>query len=289
MTRHLATMLVLGCLFTTALPGEASALVAADDSCQAGAATLAAPGDDGSPVAQTPCPGVRPGALVLSDTTSGGLSSCTLNFLFTHTDEGGTTTRYMGTAGHCVLHNYTARTWPSGEGNAAYITTASGAREQIGHYVYAVQSLDLDRDFALIELLDDVVADPQLCHWGGPTGISTEQSRGLLTQRHELRHFGHGTVVSAVATARTAYATDLDNPERVWMAGAATWGDSGSAVIHADGRALGVLVAIGGMRNDQMLRGDDAGYLKVQRLPYELAEANAVLNTDLQLATAELL
>src|SRR5207245_2952922 len=40
------------------------------------------------------CPGVRPGAIVLSD-----VGQCTLNFLFVGSDG----SRYIGTAGHCIL------------------------------------------------------------------------------------------------------------------------------------------------------------------------------------------
>ena len=46
------------------------------------------------PVGTGPCPGVRPGAIVNSDT-----GQCTFNFLF----QGSDGRRYIGTAGHCIL------------------------------------------------------------------------------------------------------------------------------------------------------------------------------------------
>src|SRR5918992_2755432 len=47
-----------------------------------------------APVGTSPCPGVRPGAIVNSDK-----GQCSFNFLFTGSDGN----RYMGTAGHCIL------------------------------------------------------------------------------------------------------------------------------------------------------------------------------------------
>src|SRR6267378_6503611 len=47
-----------------------------------------------APLGTGTCPGVRPGAIVRSD-----VGQCTLNFLF----EGSDGSRYIGTAGHCIL------------------------------------------------------------------------------------------------------------------------------------------------------------------------------------------
>ena len=47
-----------------------------------------------APAGTGTCPGVRPGAVVNSDA-----GQCTFNFLFTASDG----SRYMGTAGHCIL------------------------------------------------------------------------------------------------------------------------------------------------------------------------------------------
>src|SRR6266853_1497553 len=47
-----------------------------------------------APLGTGTCPGVRPGAIVLTD-----VGQCTLNFLFQGSDGSG----YIGTAGHCIL------------------------------------------------------------------------------------------------------------------------------------------------------------------------------------------
>src|SRR5256885_17113520 len=47
-----------------------------------------------APVGTGTCPGVRPGAIVRSH-----VGQCTLNFLFVGSDG----SRYIGTAGHCIL------------------------------------------------------------------------------------------------------------------------------------------------------------------------------------------
>src|SRR5439155_8285392 len=47
-----------------------------------------------APLGTGTCPGVRPGAIVLTD-----VGQCTLSFLF----QGSDGSRYIGTAGHCIL------------------------------------------------------------------------------------------------------------------------------------------------------------------------------------------
>jgi hypothetical protein len=125
-----------------------------------------------APVGLSPCSGVRPGAPV---TTDSGL--CSLNFMF----QGSDGDRYMGTAGHCVLLDETTgpldfgnlpakeEVYPRGAGPEA--RDAGGAR--IGEFAYAI--LADPKDFALIRLDKGVSANPQMCHFGGPTGINADQ------------------------------------------------------------------------------------------------------------------
>jgi hypothetical protein len=172
-----------------------------------------------------PCPGVRPGAFVDIDHQSG----CTLNFLFVGT--GGT--KYMGTAGHCATDDG-EKVYTSGQAPVAY----DGTGKRIGEFAYAVNSED--RDFALIRLDGGVVANPQMCHFGGPTGVSDPSFTGSPAV---VQHFGQGLVFGDTVSARSG-AGHLSQPGTHFATTAAIFGDSGSGVQLADGKAIGVLVAI---------------------------------------------
>ena len=232
------------------------------------------------PVAKVACPGVRPGGMLITPNPDGD-GTCTIGFLFTATAADGTTRRFIGTAGHCVLEFIVDKTWAFGDGPVAQAVGEDGTPDFIGHYVYAVYDVAIGRDFALIELLPHVEVNPQLCYWGGPVGIFNGTPKGELTK---LRQFGH-SVFATIGEARTGYANDLSRTDQVWMAGAAMQGDSGGPVVLPNGEALGVLVAIGGMATEGMMAGD-AGFLMVQRLDYELQRAEAALGVDLQMLTA---
>lgn len=84
-----------------------------------------------APVGTTPCPGVRPGAIVTSD-----VGQCSFNFLF----QGSDGVRYIGTAGHCILGesplggDVGEEAWAPGDGPEA--RDAAGAR--IGEFAYAI-------------------------------------------------------------------------------------------------------------------------------------------------------
>jgi hypothetical protein len=172
-----------------------------------------------------PCPGVRPGAFVDIDHQSG----CTLNFLFTASDG----SRYMGTAGHCALDDG-ERVYTSGQAPVAY----DAARKRIGEFAYAVNTQD--KDFALIRLDPGVEAKPQMCHFGGPTGVGDPNFTGSPAI---VQHFGQGLVFGQTVSARSG-AGHLSQPGTHFATTAAIFGDSGSGVQLTDGKAIGVLVAI---------------------------------------------
>ncbi|HEV3474646.1 MAG TPA: hypothetical protein VG602_04710 [Actinomycetota bacterium] len=173
-----------------------------------------------------PCPGVRPGAFVDIDHQAG----CTLNFLFVGT--GGT--RYMGTAGHCAVDDGQEVVFTSGQAPVAYDST----RRRIGEFAYAVNNDD--RDFALIRLDSGVEAKPQMCHFGGPTGLSDPS---FTASPDVIQHFGQGLVFGQTVAARSG-AGHLSQPGYHFATTAAIFGDSGSGVQLANGSAVGVLVAI---------------------------------------------
>lgn len=230
-----------------------------------------------TPVGTGSCPGVRPGAVVRSDT-----GQCTFNFLFDASDG----RRYIGTAGHCILQQDDAggdvgeRTWPAGTGPAA--RTAAGNR--IGEFAYAI--LDDPKDFALIRLDPGVSADAGMCHFGGPTGVNDD--RPDATSPVALNYFGEGVGVGSVVPARSAVALGMPDPDHVYAQGAAVPGDSGSAVISGDGRAVGVLVTVGVHTDGAGAPEPEAGTVGITRLTPQLRRGERVLGVVLVLREAPL-
>ncbi len=234
--------------------------------CKAIAVPAAAPFAAGS------CPGVRPGAVV--NTPKG---SCTLNFVFSGSDG----RRYIGTAGHCILgtqlttgENAGERAWAPGQGPG--VSDSTGRR--IGEFAYAV--LQDPRDFALIRIDNHIASDPQLCNFGGPTGLNSDVN-GNWTY---LQHYGNGLAYSAVAPARTEIAFGMPDPNYVLATGLAMVGDSGAGVITTDGRAVGVMVSTG-----LHSRGGATGTIGITRVGPQVARASQVLGRSLTLQHAPLL
>ncbi len=229
-----------------------------------------------APAGTGACPGVRPGAVVNSDT-----GQCSFNFLFNGSDG----SRYMGTAGHCILGESPVggdvgeESWAPGTGPEA--SDADGNR--IGEFAYA--SLQDPKDFAVIRLDPGVEASPQMCHFGGPTGTNTDQGSSPVV----LNHFGNGIGVGTVLPARSAVAFGMPNPDHVYAAGAVVPGDSGSGIISSDGRAVGVIVTTGLHTGGIGTAGLDAGSMGVTRLAPQEARAEQVLGVGLTLQTAPLL
>ena len=219
------------------------------------------------PLSPGRCAGVRPGAMLLSD-----VGLCSFNYLFTGSDG----RSYMGSAGHCVLGLVPGEeVWQPGEGPEAL--DADGRR--IGEFAYAV--LDGVRDFSLVRLDPGVRANPQMCHFGGPTGVNNDLSSGPVI----VQHYGQGVLLGQTLPARTGVALNLLDQDQAFVTGLALFGDSGGPVNTADGRALGVLVTVGlhlgGLPN--------AGLVGVTRLGPQMAQAQDALGIGLQLRTAPLL
>ena len=266
MKRTVIAVLVVLAYFALAAPASSSALTFDGVRCQLIDVPAAAPFGPG------PCPGVRPGGRVLAPR-----GRCTLNFLF----NGGDGRRYMGTAGHCVLgdsplagQDVGERRWTEGTGPVA--KDALGKR--IGEFAYA--ALKSPKDFALIRLDGNVAANPSICHFGGPTGSNGATSPGGTP----LPHYGNGVVVGSILPARTMFALGLPSPDSVYAFGLALPGDSGGPVISTDGRAVGLVIAIGvGIAGPT-----DMGTVLSTRIAPQVARAAAVLGTSLALQTAQL-
>jgi hypothetical protein len=233
------------------------------------------PAADGAlPVGVGTCPGVRPGAEVQ---TSIGL--CTLNFLF----ETPAHERFIGTAGHCILgegpvaDNAGEKLWPKGGGPEAKDSTG----HRIGEFAYAV--LQDPKDFSLIRLDPGVEASPEMCDFGGPTGINDDKNGDPKV----MRYFGNGVGIGTALPARSAVALGFPNSDHVYGLGLALPGDSGSAVITDDGRAVGVLVTTGvhGLGYDE--NGVDFGTMGITRIAPQMARASQAMGVQLSMVTAK--
>lgn len=263
--RRLVLALVLLSLLTFGAPAGAAPMFGTSADCDDMQLVLHG---DADPVATGTCPGVRPGAYV--GTEGGG--GCTFNFVYDGFGrDRAPLGRYIGTAGHCVIADGGPVVWADGEGPKAL----DAQDRHIGNYVFAVH--DGVRDFAVIKLLPGVESNPEMCHWGGPTGVFTE----LATERVELKHFGQGLAMGPTIPARTAWADKMPNHDKLRAWGVATWGDSGSGIITAEGEAVGVVVTIGVGSSS-----DGIGTVGITRLAPQLQLAGESLGVDLELVTA---
>jgi hypothetical protein len=217
-----------------------------------------------TPVGTGPCPGARPGALIRTD--EGG---CTMNFIFR--DDNGHD--YAGTAGHCTLSAQGEAVWNKGVGPLV----EGGDGKPIGRFVYAV--LQGPHDFGLIRLFRHVESNPEMCHFGGPTGIdSSTRSDPFVVQ-----FFGNGSVIGNLGVvnqttlpARSAVAPEMNDRNEVVAAGVSVGGDSGAPVTDRDSdRAIGVLVAAQG-----------EGIIVITRIGPVLAKAESAIGADLTLRKA---
>ncbi len=282
--RRLTLFLFLACsaLLGIAPVGGASGLLGIGES--AGTWTLDGEACDlievptAAPVGTGTCPGVRPGGIVVSDT-----GQCTMNFLF----QGSDGRRYIGTAGHCILGespiggDVGEQSWGAGSGPEA--RDADGSR--IGEFAYAI--LQDPKDFALIRIDAGVASNPQMCHFGGPTGINSDTPG--LDSPTVLQLFGNGVGIGTVLPARSMVALGMPDPDHVYAQGLVLPGDSGSGVISDDGRAVGVAVTTGLHTGGIGTTGIDAGEVGITRLAPQVDRAESVLGLSLNLLTAQTL
>ena len=233
------------------------------------------PAAEGSlPVGVGSCPGVRPGAELQTE-----IGLCTFNFLFEAPDH----ERFIGSAGHCILgegpvaDNAGEKVWPKGGGPVA----KDSAGHRIGEFAYAV--LQDPKDFSLIRLDPGVESSPEMCDFGGPTGINDD----INGDPKVMRYFGNGVGIGTALPARSAVALGFPNADHVYGLGLALPGDSGSAVITDDGRAVGVLVTTGvhGFGYDE--NGVDFGTMGITRIGPQMARASQALGVKLSMVTVK--
>jgi len=272
-----AVLLAAASLFALALPGPAQATASTNTWTLGGVeCDLIPTTQEGVQVAAPPvgvgpfCGGVRPGSAVFSSA-----GQCSFNFMWK--DPSGN--RYMGTAGHCIVDEGEERTWSFGSGPVA--EDAAGVR--LGEFVYGV--LRDPKDFALIRLDPAVVATPQMCHFGGPTGQNDDLTQGA-GGTVVLHHYGQGLGVGRTVPGRTAVATYMSSPDYVYADGLVVFGDSGSGVISSDGRAVGVIVTTGLHIGNAFW---DKGTMGITRLKPQVQAAQSALGVTLTLQIANLL
>lgn len=250
--RALVRTIGVAALALSPLPAQAAAL------CAPPAATA-------NPFGSSPCEGVRPGATLVS-----GSEQCSFGFVFQGSDR----RRYVATAGHCAFSpdpdTATGRTQTWRPGKGPLVHDAGG--KAVGRYVYATMQGQFS-DFALIRLEPGVVSSPQMCHFGGPTSLTTEvHNRDVL-----VHHYGNGTGADYVP-ARTGDAFfGLYKEDYVYFYGVASEGDSGSPVIDADGAAVGLITD---------LTTPFTGNVGVNRLAGHVTNAGKALRIKLTLLTA---
>lgn len=217
------------------------------------------------------CPGLRPGAVVRIPSRS---TQCTLNALFVGSDGD----RYIGTAGHCVVGQDKETAWARGKGPVAH----DGNGKRFGEFAYAV--LKDAKDMAVIRIDKGVASNPQMCHFGGPTGMAGNASGPTL-----LEQFGNGLALGDVAPGRTQLALSLADPDRLESIGLATPGDSGSLVTTAAGGAVGVLVTTGFAVGVNDSGSPVLGNVGITRFVPQLTRATQVTGVKYTLQTAPLL
>ena len=249
---RLTRVAVIGMLVLGPLPAQAAGL-------------CTAPSKKAPPVGSTPCEGVRPGATYVS-----GAETCTMGFVFAGSDR----RRYVATAGHCAFAPDPAtdpgatKTWKAGTGPV--VKNADG--KQLGRFAYATMKGTWG-DFALIRLDNGVAASPQMCHFGGPTSLTTAV-HGDAVQVH---HYGNGTGPDGVPARTGVAALGLYRADYAFFHGVAAPGDSGSPVIDENGAAVGILTD---------LTTPFTGNVGVNRMAHHLADASRLLRIKLTLLTA---
>jgi hypothetical protein len=190
---------------------------------------------------------IHPGVQVFTDG-----AQCTANFVFTN----GTTT-YLGQAAHCSGTGSSTDTNGCTSGSLPIGTpvTVTGASKP-GRLAYnSWLSMQANgesddetcqyNDLALIELdpADVGKVNPSIPHWGGPTGVGTAASLD------DVYSYGNSELRAGITQLSPKHGKVVDVSPGGWSYDLYTLtpgipGDSGSAFLNADGKALGILSTV---------------------------------------------
>jgi hypothetical protein len=181
-------------------------------------------------------------------------AQCTANFIFTDASN-----VYIGQAAHCSSTGGSTDTngCTSGSlpvGTQVEVTGASHPGTMVYNSWLTMQSLGETNadtcqynDLALIRLDPSDVAkvNPSIPHWGGPTGINTTGTAALAT----VYSYGNSELRGGIAQLSPKRGVSLGDDANGWTHTVYTVtpgipGDSGSAFLDANGRALGVLSTV---------------------------------------------
>lgn len=225
-----------------------------------GFATSAA-GQPGAVVNDRVRPGLGFTPVAMSPSALHPRGICSFAFLFRGSDG----REYASTAGHCAgIGPQDDALWRPGEGPEVMDDRGRSA----GRFVYARRDEARGGDFGLVLLPRGTRGNPQMCRWGGPTRMLTEERDGVVY----LRHYGQGLLFGTVAPDRRAVAhAGLAREVEIKVSAATAPADSGSALSTADGAAVGVLVNFGIRSASRGLAGAGA-----TRLDLAVAEASRV-------------
>lgn len=195
---------------------------------------------------------IRPGVQVISDT-----GSCTSNFIY-HDAQG---VLYIGAAAHCFSPDTNSgvdscETDNLPYGSAVNIENASMPGELVYSSWHEMQQRGEipgsevcdGNDFALVKIHadDQDKVHPSAIVFGGPNAMyegNASVGDTVYSYGQSPFHFGVGSLeekqgrISSQSAEGWTYNISTDNP--------GLSGDSGSAVLHESGRALGILVTVG--------------------------------------------
>ena len=189
---------------------------------------------------------IRPG----SETRTTGSGQCTSNFVFTRGDR-----VLLGQAAHCAgtgeateTDGCDAQSLPLGTTVAVEGATRPG-RIVYSSWLAMQQQGETDpdacafNDLALIELdpADAPRVNPSVPFWGGPTGLGATTSPG-----DPVLSYGNSSLRAGLELLKPKAGLSLGQSGQGWSHGVLTLtpgipGDSGSAFLAKDGRALGTL------------------------------------------------
>jgi len=246
------------------------------------AAVGTAPASADSPWAPAASASIHPGVQTTSPS-----GQCTANFVFTDGTE-----VFIGQAAHCTTTGGPTDTngcmTPSLElGTPIQVQGASQPGELAYNSWIAMQDageseqgMCIFNDFALVRLApaDAAKVNPSVPHWGGPVALNSSGVPDLsliYSYGNSSLRFGLTPLSPKIGIVLTTLFGGWDHQSLAITPGIP--GDSGSAVLDANGNALGILATLGALGNGV---GDLNMELQYMAAHSELAEVELAAGTE---------